>query len=174
MGAVRPFEVEENYRRYIIQSTERIPFWLTLSQAASWVMGVRFAIYALGMWALAGNRPTAERIGVNMGAAILLAGVFLPLLSSSGRGALVKVQIDTARGEVREVLRNRAGRMTILWVHGFDSIGGGFWRSVRRGTTGRCSLSCGFGIRRRCCGSRASRRPHFARSAGPAGPRSDG
>jgi hypothetical protein len=87
VGAVRPFEVEENYRRYIIQSTERIPFCLTLSQAASWVMGVLFAVGALGMWALAGAGPAAERIGVNMGAAILLAGVFLPLLSSSGRGA---------------------------------------------------------------------------------------
>lgn len=122
----RSFEVQETYWGYIVQSTERAPIWLFLTQGISWVVGVLFAIGALGIWAMPGSGFGDDLIGFKLGSSIPLAGVALLLLWYSSRGAKIEVQIDTARGEVREVLRNRAGRMTIVGLYGFDSIGGVF------------------------------------------------
>jgi len=46
------------------------------------------------------------------------------LLWSASRGIDPKWQIDTTRGELRKVLRNKAGRPTVLAHYGFDAIGG--------------------------------------------------
>jgi hypothetical protein len=140
VSEARLFEVEETYWGYTIHSKERAPLWLTFSQAVSWVLGVLFAIGALGMWALPGNGLAADMIGFKMGASIPLAGVSLLMLWYSSRGSRVEVQIDTTRGEVREVLRNRAGRMTILGLYGFDSIGGVFLERSEARLSGQVQL----------------------------------
>ncbi len=44
----------------------------------------------------------------------------------ASRGTKLEVQIDTAQGEVREIVRNRAGRPSLLGSYGFDAIGGVF------------------------------------------------
>jgi hypothetical protein len=122
----RSFRIEDTYWGYIICGTEKAPAWLVATQLASWVTGVLFLVVAVGMIGISGTGNTVELMLFKVGAAVPLAVVAGLLFWYASRGTMIELEIDTSRGEVREVLRNRTGRSTLLGLYGFDSIGGVF------------------------------------------------
>lgn len=122
----RGFDVQETYWGYVIKGTERAPIWLVATQAASWAIGVLFAMMAAGLLVMPGTGAGADLVLFKMVAAGPMAAVAVLLFWYASRGTRIEVEIDTSRGEVREVLRNQAGRSTVLGLYGFDSIGGVF------------------------------------------------
>jgi hypothetical protein len=139
----RGFDVEETYWGYIIKGTERAPVWLVASQAASWAVGVVFAIVAVGMLVVPGTGDALELALFKVAASVPLAVVAVMLFWYASRGTRIEVEIDTSRGEVREMLRNQSGRSTLLGLYGFDSIGGVFLernREERNRSKGRAAL----------------------------------
>jgi hypothetical protein len=119
-----PFVVEEAYWGYVVRFNEKPGLLTLLMQGSSWLLGSLLVVAALGLWFAPGAMMTEELVGMRIGLTAILASVGTFLLWFSSRGTLAEVQIDTTRGEVREVVRNRAGKPSLLGAYGFDAIGG--------------------------------------------------
>lgn len=120
------FEVEDAYWGYIVRSTETPAFAERVVPVLAWLGGIAFAVAGLGMWMLPQSMLGADVLAMKLGMTSLLAGFAGFLFWYASRGTQTELQIDTALGEVREVVRNHAGRSTLLGRYGFDSIGGVF------------------------------------------------
>jgi len=124
-GAVRPtYSLDETYWGYIIRANEPVAPGVTMAQWLAWLFGVSFVVAALGLWVLPQALMSGDGLGLKIGASSVMAGLAALLLWFASRGAEAELQIDTSLGEIREVMRNRAGRPTLLARYGFDSIGG--------------------------------------------------
>lgn len=123
-SAPLPYEVEETYWGYIVRSNDKGSTGVVLMQGTSWFLGVGFLVAALGMWLAPGAVMADDLVGFRIGLTAIMAAIGAFLLWFSSRGSLAEVQIDTARGEVREMVRNRAGKPSLLGRYGFDAIGG--------------------------------------------------
>ncbi len=132
MIPVKPYEIEEAYWGYVIHSRQRVPATFILAQMVSWGVGIVFAVIAIGMWILPAAITGDDLLAFKLGATVPIASVSALFLWFASRGSKIEIQIDTNRGEVREVLRNRAGRSTLLGLYGFDSIGGVFMERENR------------------------------------------
>ena len=115
--------VDETYWGYIIKPTTRTPSRVLIGQGAAWFMAMVFAIAALGLWIMPGAAFGGDVLTMKLIASIVLAGLSLMLLNFANRGTQVEIQVDTSLGEVREVVRNRAGRSNLIGRYGFDAIG---------------------------------------------------
>jgi len=120
------FEVEDAYWGYIVRSTEPVPIVERLMPLFAWLGGIAFAVAGLGMWMLPQSMLGADVLVMKLGMTSLLAGFAGFLFWYASRGTQTELQIDTALGEVREVVRNHAGRSSLIGRYGFDSIGGVF------------------------------------------------
>lgn len=118
------FVVEETYWGYILRCTEVEQIWVRIAQGAAWFAGICFAVAAVGLWAVPMTQFEAEILPMKLGATFVLAGIAVYLLWYASRGTHSELQVDTCLGEVREIVRNQAGRPTLLGRHGFDAIGG--------------------------------------------------
>ena len=118
------FVVDETYWGYTVRCTEAEPFWVKIAQGTAWFAGICFAIAAVGLWAVPMTQFEAEILPMKLGATFILSGIAVYLLWYASRGTHSELQIDTSLGEVREVIRNQAGRPSELGRHGFDAIGG--------------------------------------------------
>jgi len=124
--AAPTFEVEEQYWGYIVRATEVAPFAERLVPMMAWVGGIAFAVAGLGMWLLPQSMLGGDVLAMKLGMTSMLIGFAGFLLVYASRGTRTELQIDTALGEVREMVRNHAGRATLIGRYGFDSIGGVF------------------------------------------------
>ena len=118
------FSVEETYWGYIVRPDGRPRLSIRLQQWLATLIGAGFMTAALGLILV--PQLTVESMDFTMraAAAIMFAGVAIFCLWFASRGAVAELQIDNNLGEVREVVRNRAGQSTLLGVYGFDAIGG--------------------------------------------------
>jgi len=123
---VPQFSVDETYWGYVVRPDGKPRFSIQIQQWAATFIGAGFLSAALGIILV--PQLTADTMDFTMraGAAILFAGVAAFCLWFASRGAVAELQIDNNLGEVREVVRNRAGKSTVLGVYGFDAIGGVF------------------------------------------------
>ena len=118
------FAVDETYWGYVVRCTEAESFWVRSAQSAAWLSGICFAIAAIGLWAVPLTQFEAEILPMKLGATFILSGIAVYLLWFASRGTHSELQVDTGLGEIREIVRNQAGRPTLLGRHGFDAIGG--------------------------------------------------
>lgn len=122
----QPFTVDETYWGYIVRKAEGTSAVTVILQGISMFLGASFAAASLGLLlvpdAVAGSIDFTMR-GV---ASIFFAGTAAYLLWFASRGSQSEIQIDNSLGEVREVVRNRAGKSTLIGRYGYDSIGGVF------------------------------------------------
>lgn len=120
------FDLDETYWGYIIRSNEGPGFSIAVLQGLAMFFGACFIAVAIGLIAgpqiLTGSLDFAMR-GV---AGVLFGGMAAFLLWFATRGVQSELQIDNSLGEVREVVRNRAGKSTLVGRYGFDAIGGVF------------------------------------------------
>jgi hypothetical protein len=137
--AAATFEVVDTYWGYVIRSADRSRVGLQAAQFISWSIGLAAAVASLGLWVIPGSGESGSDLGMRLGLSVVLAGMAVLLLWYASRGADVEVQIDTLKGEVREVIRNRAGKPTLIGRYGFDAIGGAFL-DRRYGKAGEAAL----------------------------------
>lgn len=124
----RCFRIDKTFWGYVIRGTGGPPVLLQVAQGAVLTCGAAFAAAALVLVA-----PPAE-MGQGLGAtraglAVVLASMSLLLVRFATRGALVELHLDLARGELRELVRHRIGRATLVGRHGFE---GGATLSIDR------------------------------------------
>ncbi len=118
------FAVDEIYWGYVVRCTEAESGWVRAAQGVAWFAGICFCIGALGLWAVPMTQFDAGLLPMKLGATFIMSGIAVYLLWYASRGTQSELQIDTSLGEVREIVRNQAGRPTLLGRHGFDAIGG--------------------------------------------------
>ena len=120
------FRVDETHWGYIVHKTGERKILISVLQFFAMFFGACFVAVALGLMlmpqALSGSTDLTMRIG----AAVVFGGMAAFLLWYASRGTQSEVQIDNTLGEVREVVRNRAGRPTLHGRYGYDAIGGVF------------------------------------------------
>lgn len=128
------FVVDETYWGYIVRSTEPAPISVLLLQGMAWLVGIGFVVATLGLWLLPTGMSHSAAIGMKLGASVITGSSAALCLWFASRGTQSEIQIDTRLGEVREVVRNRAGTASLIARYGFDAIGGVF--IDRTGATG--------------------------------------
>lgn len=120
---MRP-KVTEHFWGYEVQSNEHVLTVATLLRAFCCLLVVAAGLGVFGVWLL------PEMIfagGAFVSKAILSAALTaLALLALRGalRGTRVRIQIDTAKGELREVVSNAMGKDEILARLGLDAVEG--------------------------------------------------
>lgn len=124
-GAV-PYRVNETYWGYIIHKANHADTGTMLLQTASMLLGAGFTAAGIGLLLLPEVLSGSTDFTIRGTAAVVFFGFAAYLLWYASRGTQSEVQIDKALGEVREVVRNRAGKPTLIGRYGFDSIGGVF------------------------------------------------
>lgn len=120
------YEVEDAYWGYTVRSTEAPLMSLVFAQAVAWMFGVACVISILGLWLIPSSAASVGVVGMKIGATVLALSMSVFCLWFASRGTDSEIQIDTQKGEVREVVRNRAGKPTLIGRYGFDSIGSVF------------------------------------------------
>lgn len=118
------FTIDETYWGYVVRGTEDAPLRVQIAQGMAWLTGIGFAIATLGMWAIPMTQFQGDLLPMKLGATMILAGFAAYLLWFASRGTRTELQFDTRLGEVREIVRNQAGRPTLIGRYGFDAIGG--------------------------------------------------
>lgn len=118
--------LDETYWGYIIRDMRRSDSMLVAMQLAAGAMAAAFAVATIGLWAM----PSMAFTGAAIMSKAILSAFFLGMAGVlawyATRGCRSELQVDLRLGEVREVVRNRAGRATLIGRYGFDSIGGAF------------------------------------------------
>ncbi|WP_322891689.1 MULTISPECIES: hypothetical protein [unclassified Yoonia] len=117
-----PLSVEDAYWGYIIRSDKGESLGFVMLQSASFLLGVGLLIGAVGMIALSPLVFGAELTPFRMAAAVLFGAGAAYLLWFASRGTQTEIQIDTSAREIREVIRNRAGRPSTVGTHDFDAM----------------------------------------------------
>ncbi|MEJ6402311.1 hypothetical protein [Yoonia sp. 2307UL14-13] len=120
------FEVEDTYWGYIVRSKRGPSLGVIVSQAVSYFLGACFLTACFGILMLPTMMFDGDLGVMRIGAATLMGAVAAYLLWFASRGTRAELHVDNSIGEIREVIRNRAGRPTTVGCYGFDSIGGVF------------------------------------------------
>jgi hypothetical protein len=134
------FLVETGPRGYVVRAAEGPPLLLQLVQGVALAFGAALAAAALMIvaWPLGLGLGLT---GFHGGLATLTGAGAALLLWFATRGGTVELEVDLARGELREIVRHRAGPPSVLARHGLD---GGAALAVHRGA-GEPSLILRFG-----------------------------
>jgi len=115
-------EIQNTFWGYIIVSNEKMGIGPRIAQSMSWVFGGALTIAAIGMFVLPSALTGDGAFGLKLASSTLMAAMAALLFWYVSRGQMSEIQVDTRLGEIREVIRNRAGRPTIIGRYGFDSI----------------------------------------------------
>ncbi len=125
--------LDETYWGYIIRDMRRGDAMLLAMQMAAGAMAAAFAVATAGLWAM----PSMAFTGAALVSKAILSAFFLGMAGVlawyATRGSRSELQVDLRLGEVREVVRNRAGRATLVGRYGFDAIGGAFLDGSKAG-----------------------------------------
>lgn len=119
-----PYAIDETYWGYIIRAKQAPPSSLVLGQAMAWFAGIAFIVAAIGLWVLPLSISNPEIVPLKLGVSVLFFGFAGMLMWFASRGTEAELQIDTSLGEVREIMRNRTGKPTLIGRYGFDAVGG--------------------------------------------------
>lgn len=120
------FLVEASHWGYTVRSGIPAPRLLLFVQALVWLAGCALITFALALWVLPSAINSGPAVGLKLALTVILLATSAYCLWHSSRGVMPEFQIDTSRGEVREVVRNRVGRPSVIGRYGFDAIGGVF------------------------------------------------
>lgn len=121
--SVPAVQVLDAYWGYTISSSALPPLSVVVAQTLTWCVGVCFLLAALGLWVMPAPMSSGADFAMKLALSSVLGGVAALFLWYASRGSNVEIQIDTALSEVREVVRNRAGRPTHAARHAFAEFG---------------------------------------------------
>ena len=114
--------VDETFWGYIVKGSSRVPSRVLIITGLAWLMAVGFTVAALGLWIIPATVFAGIALTTKSSASILMVCMAAILLRYASRGTQAEMQVDTVLGEVREVVRNSAGRSTLIGRYGFDAI----------------------------------------------------
>ncbi|MFZ3582349.1 hypothetical protein ACOI1H_09295 [Loktanella sp. DJP18] len=129
----RGYVLEETYWGYRVVPQGSAPLRMVVLQSAAMIGGATFLAVAVTLLAMTEGADLLFRIPVM----IVVSAIGSALMWFASRGTLIQIEVDTMNGEVREVVRNRTGAITVLARYGFDSIGSVF---ITRPEGGKPSL----------------------------------
>ena len=124
------FRVHKAFWGYVVRGNGGPPMLLQVAQGIVLALGAAFAAGALALLPVGGDGLDPARAGL----AIALISLSLLMLWFATRGGVVELQFDLARGELRELVRHRIGRATLVGRHG---LGSGATLLVDRGRAAR-------------------------------------
>jgi hypothetical protein len=119
---VRKYTTTDTVWGYAVHATEGTTLPVILSQVVSGFFGLCLMLAGLGLVAAPGALVDSELWVMKFGAGAILAALAALCFYHATRGTHVEIQVDTNRGEVREVVLNRAGRVTVLSRIPFSAI----------------------------------------------------
>ena len=129
-GAAGPgFRIEETFWGYRIVPRGIVPCRMVMLQLTALAGGAIFMAAAVSV-VMANPADILFRLPILLG----IGAIGAALLWCATRGALVQFEVDAMQSEVREVVRHRTGRATVLARYGIDCVGGVFIQ--RCGQTG--------------------------------------
>lgn len=120
------FDLDETYWGYIIRGNEGPGFSIAVLQGLAMFFGSCFIAVAIGLLLVPQVLTGSFDVMMRAVAAIFFGGAAVFLMWFATRGVQTEIQIDNSLGEVREVLRSRTGKMTLVGRYGFDAIGAVF------------------------------------------------
>ncbi len=124
--ATETYRVEQSNWGYTVRNLSAPDLAITLMQGLCWLLGMAFIVAILGLWIMPAAVFSGPAFGLKVGASAMLFAVAYYSMWYASRGTQVEVQIDTRAREVREIVRNRAGRPRQLARYAFTDIGSVF------------------------------------------------
>lgn len=123
---VQGFRVENTYWGYIIHGDGSANWTMVGLQILAMIVGAACIVASFVLIAVPTVLTDEFGLMVRTGSAAVFAMLAIFMIWFASRGTVTEVHVDIHQGEVREALRNRTGRATILGRHGVDAIGGVF------------------------------------------------
>jgi hypothetical protein len=130
---VTGFAIQEAYWGYRIIPEGAPPLRLVVMQAAAMLGGAALIAGSVALMFMSRSTDFVFMIPAIM--LILAAGTTLMWFAS--RGTMINIEVDSMAGEVREVVRNRTGGMSVISRYGFDCVGSVF---IQRPVAGTATL----------------------------------
>lgn len=120
------YMLNETYWGYVIRAADDTVSPLGARQAVAGLCGAVSALFALVIWAGPAAMLSVNVPEMRIALSVFFLGLALMLVRYATRGDNVELEIDTKAGELREVVRNRAGRPSLLGRWDFSEFGGVF------------------------------------------------
>ncbi len=121
-GHLRRPNVVEHHWGYAISPNEHVIDLAVFLRSAAGLLMVSCFIAALGIWLVPAAAFIGEVLIVKAMASILLTCSGALLMSFVARGTRVRVQVNTANGEILEVVDGLFGKEVVLACHGMDAV----------------------------------------------------
>lgn len=115
-------EIEDKSWGYIIRPRDGLSLTVLAAQIMAGLLGLGATLAAVTMWLVPGLVLAGDLLVMKALASAGLVGLAALCLWYATRGTTVALEIDTHRGEVREVVRDHTGRSSILSRIGFDAV----------------------------------------------------
>lgn len=109
--ATRPASVSnvETYWGYIIRCQTCDRSFAILMQWGAAILGVSLLVAVLGLWTMPGSAVSQDILGFKLGISTVMGVIGITLVWFASHGTYYEVQVDLARLELREALRNNRG-----------------------------------------------------------------
>ncbi|NVK06784.1 MAG: hypothetical protein HWD81_04505 [Marivivens sp.] len=120
------FMLADTYWGYVIRSLEGPSPMVKTLQAVALFVGAVFALAAVGLWLMPSSIVSDGVQVIKIGLTVFLAVVSAFCFRYATRGAEVELEFDTNVRELREVVRNHAGRPSLIGRYDFKSFSGLF------------------------------------------------
>ena len=117
--------MRETHWGYIITGAEAEKMRVRALQIAAMAVGAAFMTCAVALWVFP-SAATAHGFEFHLGLSCAFVALGFFLVRFATRGTLVEIEVDLKAKELREVVRNRTGRPSLLGKWSFDSFGGLF------------------------------------------------
>lgn len=118
---VRP-TVTEHFWGYAISSHDQVVGLAVLMRSVAGLVTLASFIGALAVWFLPAAAFAGDAIMIKAMASILMTCIGAMLMNFVGRGTRVRVHVDTAAGELHEVVGGLFGSDVILARYGMDAV----------------------------------------------------
>lgn len=115
--------VQDTYWGYIIKKDDSGRMATMVMQLGSLVSGAGLLAAGLALLFIVPELAAPADLVMRGVVSGLFFGIALFLLWFASRGTVSEIQFDLSLGEVREIVRNRTGRSSLISRFGFDSIG---------------------------------------------------
>ncbi|MGZ9812505.1 hypothetical protein ACXN5S_18745 [Pseudoroseicyclus sp. H15] len=134
------YRIEEAYWGYVLRQISPLSKLKKLLQMGATLCGIFGLAMTAGLWLVPLQEDSVALVAFRLVASLVLAGIGSSLLWFGSRGTDAELQVDIAQGELREVIRNRAGLPTLTARYAFRDIGGVFLARRAGGCRGQAKL----------------------------------
>jgi len=114
--------VTEQFWGYELCMNETAFSIATVTRALAGFLALVCLIAALGVWLVPRQALFGSEVFSTTLASVLLGCLALMCANTARRGGQVRVQVDTVRGEIREVAAAGFGRVEVLASYGMDAV----------------------------------------------------